>query len=324
MRSSAHTSAKQAFIGDLHALMEIPQKNARHFSQCQLSKIGAAVTVVCDVTTLPWRLNGIFAPAIPEPSSTVINHPPATADTSVRDVDRDLLVAMRDGQTAGIGELTQRLQVTATAIRQRIERLLEARLIDREKSVAGRGRPTYHYCINNAGRQVIGADPSDLVQAMWEEILAIEDPQLRDLMLQRVAERLGREYAAQLDDEAPLDERMQRLSALLASRRVSSDVISSGELPVLDIGTCPFPTLADGTNDHSMCRLEEKVLSEALGEQLQLSQCRLDGDACCQFSPAEQTASTDQPQATKQPASSNHTASNHTATGSHHANGKVG
>jgi predicted ArsR family transcriptional regulator len=253
-----------------------------------------------------------------EHSSTVLNQTPETAEPSIRDVDRELLVAMRDGQTAGIGELTERLQVTATAIRQRIERLLEAGLIDREKSVAGRGRPTYHYCINDAGRKVIGADPSDLVQAMWEEILAIEDPQLRDLMLQRVAQRLGREYAAQLDDDAPLNERMQRLSALLASRRVSSDVISSGELPVLDIGTCPFPTLADGSTDHSMCRLEEKVLSEALGEQLQLSQCRLDGDACCQFSPAEQSVSTEQTQ------SSNASTTNHQASGSHPANGQVG
>jgi predicted ArsR family transcriptional regulator len=38
-----------------------------------------------------------------------------------------------------------------------------------------------------------------------------------------------------------------------------------------------------------MCRLEEQMISEALGQPVHLSSCRLDGDACCQFSavPAE-------------------------------------
>ena len=33
-----------------------------------------------------------------------------------------------------------------------------------------------------------------------------------------------------------------------------------------------------------MCRLEEQMISEALGQPVHLSSCRLDGDACCQFS----------------------------------------
>jgi hypothetical protein len=32
-----------------------------------------------------------------------------------------------------------------------------------------------------------------------------------------------------------------------------------------------------------MCRLEEQMISEALGHEVQLSSCRLDGDSCCQF-----------------------------------------
>ena len=84
---------------------------------------------------------------------------------------------------------------------------------------------------------------------------------------------------------------MRVLSKLLSARRVNSDVISEGALPVLDINACPYPTLADGSDDHSMCRLEEKVISEALGKPVQLSQCRLDGDTCCQFAPAEVASS---------------------------------
>ena len=52
---------------------------------------------------------------------------------------------MRGGEAWGVGELTELLGVTATAVRQRIERLLEMGLIEREKVVAGRGRPTFRY-----------------------------------------------------------------------------------------------------------------------------------------------------------------------------------
>ena len=218
---------------------------------------------------------------------------PKSDSEPIRSVDRDLLIAMRGGDLMGIGDLTESLDVTATAIRQRIERLLDRGLIEREKVVAGRGRPTYRYRITDQGRRVISADSADLAEAMWREVLSIEDPELRDRMLTSIAVRMGREYAAQLDDDAPLEERMRVLSQLLSARRVRSDVISAGELPVLDIDACPFPTLAAGTDDHSMCRLEEQVLSEALGKRVQLSQCRLDGDACCQFAPADNAASAD-------------------------------
>lgn len=206
----------------------------------------------------------------------------------IRSVDRDLLVAMHGGDLVGIGELTEKLEVTATAVRQRIERMLDQGLIERQKIVAGRGRPTYQYRVTEQGRRTNAADSTELAEAMWREMLSIEDDELRGRMLHSVATRLGREYASQLDANAPLEERMQVLSQLLSRRRVSSDVTSAGDLPVLGIKACPYPTLADGSDDHTMCRLEEQVLSEALGNPVHLSQCLLNGDECCQFSPLDQ------------------------------------
>ena len=45
--------------------------------------------------------------------------------------------------------------------------------------------------------------------------------------------------------------------------------------------------MTDSSDDRSMCRLEEQMLSEALGQPVELSSCRLDGDACCQFAPIQ-------------------------------------
>ncbi len=249
---------------------------------------------------------------------------PIEKASEIRSIDRDLLVAMRQltsGRAAGgskatesgeakeqadsvgqadsvcVGELTESLGVTATAVRQRIDRLLAMALIDREKVSTGRGRPTYRYRLTVAGYRSVGANATSLADAMWREILELDDPDARERLLAGIATRLGKQFAAdvraasaEVEGES-FDARMQRLSELLASRQVITQITQrdteSGELPVLDIGACPFPTLTDVSDDRSMCRLEEQVFSEALGQKVELSSCRLDGDACCQFSPVD-------------------------------------
>ena len=205
----------------------------------------------------------------------------------LRSVDRELLLAMRSGESSSIGQLTEKLGVTATAVRQRVDRLMESGLIQRqkEKASSGRGRPTFSYLLTVAGHRSAGANPADFAEAMWLEILAIPDEQVRNNILAAVASRLGKQYAAQLAGEGEtLEERLKQLSKVMAERQIPSEVSHEGQLPVLDISLCPYPSLTDVSDDRAMCRLEEQMISEALGAPVHLSSCRLDGDDCCQFS----------------------------------------
>ncbi len=226
---------------------------------------------------------------------------PSNHSDDLRSVDRELLAALRVEGCMGIGELTEYLGVTATAVRQRLDRLMDKDLIEREKVVSGRGRPTFCYHLTSSGHEKAGADPSDLADALWREVIALEDEGLRDQILASVAKRLGKQFAAQANlgmDEpevkspeegrqghsVSLEDRLQRLSESMANRKIPMEVSRDGQMPVLDINACPYPTLTDESTDRVMCRLEEKMLSEALGQPMQLSSCRLDGDTCCQFS----------------------------------------
>ena len=220
-----------------------------------------------------------------------MNSKPASHE--LRSVDRELLFAMRGGDSFAVGELTELLGVTATAVRQRIERLLKMGLIDREKVVAGRGRPTFRYCLTVIGHRDAGANPADLADAMWREILAVEDEAIRNQLVSAVAVRLGQHFAMQLEADQSKDnfeDRMHRLSEMMTSRQMLTEVIHVGELPVLDICACPFPTLTEVSDDRAMCRLEEQMISKALGQPVHLSSCRLDGDECCQFTAVTVTA----------------------------------
>lgn len=207
----------------------------------------------------------------------------------IRSVDRQLLMAMRRGDSFAIGDLIDVLGVTATAVRQRIERLLETGLIEREKVVAGRGRPTYSYHLTVGGHRAAGANSVELADAMWREIMAIEDAVVREQLLSAIASRLGRQFASELavdGSEVSLAERIEKLSQMMVARHMATEVSHDGNLPVLDIGSCPYPSLTDVSVDRAMCKLEERMISEALGTPVHLSSCRLDGDACCQFSAA--------------------------------------
>jgi predicted ArsR family transcriptional regulator len=209
--------------------------------------------------------------------------------TDVRTVDRELLDALRGGDAFGINDLTDRLGVTATAVRQRLERMLESGLVERTKVVAGRGRPTFSYRLTLLGHRRAGADHAELADAMWHEILALPNSEVRDQLLSGIGRRLGAKYRQQVvdsgEDGDSLASRMRSLSHVLAGQRIPTDVSTQGSLPVIGFAVCPHPDLASETDRKAMCHLEEQMLSEALGSTVHLKSCRLDGDQCCQFAP---------------------------------------
>lgn len=53
------------------------------------------------------------------------------------------------------------------------------------------------------------------------------------------------------------------------------------QLPVITVDDCPYPDLAE--RDRGICAVEKMLFSELLEENVQLTQCRLEGHPCCQF-----------------------------------------
>lgn len=225
-----------------------------------------------------------------------------TAD--VRQVDRQLLDVLRRHESMAIGELVDAMGVTATAVRQRIDRMLELGLVSRTKNSQGRGRPSYAYMLSPAGHREAGADSRQLAEAMWHAISELPDPETRDWLLRQIAKRLGAEFRQELDTESSsshdsLADRMASMSQLLAEKRFLAEYSETGDLPVLDMHACPYPNLTDEDQRRDMCQLEQEMLSEALGQQMHLSQCQLDGHTCCQFAPVHNGVSNDKPESDK-------------------------
>jgi predicted ArsR family transcriptional regulator len=177
----------------------------------------------------------------------------SASQTDGRSSDAALIELLRVESSLGIGQMADSLGVTATAIRQRLERLMRQGIICRETVApgttqaaasqsrrTGRGRPAHVYSLTEKGRRTGGDN-------------------FRDLSLESVA-------------------------SMLRERRLSCDVQrgdDSGGLPVLTAYACPYPELAE--QDRGICAAERIMLQELVGSPVQLSECRLDGAACCKF-----------------------------------------
>jgi len=196
--------------------------------------------------------------------------------------DIALLDLLRTQGPQSVSQLMGAMQVTATAVRQRLTRLLKSRDIERATERMSRGRPVHRYRLTEQGRRRAGANFADLAIALWQEIREIKDAEVRRGLLSRISGRLSALYASQIRGSS-LEERMESLAELFRERKIPFEVAKSNDLPVLHAMACPYPELAE--QDRSVCSMERMMFSELLGENLRLSNCRLDGHSCCTFEP---------------------------------------
>lgn len=194
--------------------------------------------------------------------------------------DRTIVDYLRRRSGVTIGDLVEFTGVTATAVRQRLTRLMEKGLISRESTAVGRGRPMHRYSLTKAGVRSGATNYDQLAQVLWEEIREVRDAEVRQGLLKRIAERLADVYRDKIHGET-LRERMSELVQLMSGQDLPFEIDESESLPVLTALACPYPDLAE--QDRGVCAMEKMLLSNVLGEGMKLSSCRLDGASCCTF-----------------------------------------
>ncbi|MFM8573838.1 MAG: helix-turn-helix transcriptional regulator [Pirellula sp.] len=211
---------------------------------------------------------------------------PTSNQIPTRPVDQLVLDLLRREEGLTVVDLTEKLEVTATAVRQRLDRLENAGYVERRKNSAGRGRPTFSYFLTDLGWRQVGVTYTDLAVALWSEITLLEDVSTKSKLVERVSKRMGRAFRDLLPDGS-IEDRMKSLAGLMAARRIPASFVRVEGLPVLSVHACPYPDLASRDADRSLCHLEQQVLSEAVGQPLELSCCKLDGHGSCQFKPTQ-------------------------------------
>jgi len=211
--------------------------------------------------------------------------------------DAAVIELLRVDDRLGVGDLAKRLGVTATAVRQRLDRLMRAGLVGRTTvsgglSIAGepganrlRGRPSHVYSLTEKGRRTGGDNFRDLALVLWREIRSVRDPAIRQGLLSRIGAAMASMYREEVSGGTPR-QRLESTAKILQERRISCGVEpasgpENGGLPVLTSYACPYPELAE--QDRGICAAERLMLQDLVGSAVQLTECRLDGAPCCRF-----------------------------------------
>lgn len=230
----------------------------------------------------------------------------STPDEDVRPSDTPLLDVLRASGPHGVGDLARALDVTPTAIRQRLARLEQAGIVARTTGTAavaarGRGRPSHSFALSEKGRRLGGENYRDLALVLWNEVRATADPAVRRGLLGRIGAGLASLVDAEVEGTSP-EERLASAADLLRRRRVAVEFRDGAAEPAGHDGrpgpsslishSCPYPGLAE--TDRGICAAERVMIEEVVGAPVRLAECRLDGDACCRFTlvPLHATAAT--------------------------------
>jgi predicted ArsR family transcriptional regulator len=205
---------------------------------------------------------------------------------TIESSDVAILDLLRRVDSIGVSELAELMSVTPTAVRQRLNRLMADGIIERtvhRKTDASRGRPSHGYSLTEKGRRQTGSNFADLATALWNEIRAITDLEVRRGLLGRLAKTMAAMYGENVQGDTTA-ERMAEIKRVFAERNVPFSVDRSGGLPVLTAEACPYPVLAE--QDRAVCAMEKMMFSELLQDDVKLTACRLDGASCCTFETA--------------------------------------
>ncbi len=200
--------------------------------------------------------------------------------------DRPLLDLIRRKGPLTVSAMAVELGVTATAVRNRLSRLVGSGLVERQTEHGKRGRPRHTYQASAEAHKRLGQNYADLAVVLWEEMMqSVPDRKLRRFLFTRITDRLAELYRSQIKEEG-WEKRLAQLENMLQERGIEAEMTASLEkdgLPFLRQHSCPYFELAEV--DHAICALERKMLEKVLGRSLKLSQCRLDGDRSCDFTP---------------------------------------
>ena len=204
---------------------------------------------------------------------------------AVSAADRTLLVRLNRRSRAGVEQLCEDLGVTATAVRQRLNRLSDAGLVDRRPVNVGRGRPKHLYGLTGEGRRALGSNYQELADAMWSALSEVEDEGVRSFLFGRLQDTLVSRYGGDSAGQGALRERLADLRDALQVHGFTVELDESGPLPVLREHHCPYLDISE--DDPQICELEQRVFERVLGTGVALTRCCRDGDSCCEFTPDE-------------------------------------
>ncbi|MEM9412997.1 MAG: hypothetical protein AAGA30_17945, partial [Planctomycetota bacterium] len=134
-------------------------------------------------------------------------------------IDSDVIQSLLEHGDSTISEMESFLRVSATAVRQRLSRLMATGMVDRVTEGEGRGRPLHRYRVTEEGRKSLGNNLSDFAEALWQEIQAIPDESTRSQIIRGVVQRMIRTLSQQIEGKTA-EQRIESIVTVFRDREI--------------------------------------------------------------------------------------------------------
>ena len=203
------------------------------------------------------------------------------------DTRRALMQKLLEYKPAGltIGELSDELGITRTAVQQHIVGLERDGLVAAVESRSTGGRPSRSYGLTDRGYEQFPRSYDLLAQGLLAtaaETLGEEEvEQLLSVMAERIAADVGEPRAA-----AGSRERLDAVVGVM--NELGYDATSLTQADGISAANCVYHRVARQTR--AVCRFDVKLLSLLLGQPVAHTGCMLDGQSRCTFAVEQEGA----------------------------------
>ena len=203
---------------------------------------------------------------------------------------RRIIERLKRADTATAPELAAEFGLTDTAIRQHLEALENAELVERvtapssaTPASSGRGRPPVHWRLAASASSLFADRHSDLTVELIVSIRDALGEEALEAVVRTRAERQLATYRTALDDSASVSDRVHRIAELRSAEGYLAEAVESDGHMTLVEHHCPIRDAADSCA--GLCSAELNLFQKALGPDVTVAreQHLLDGGQRCAY-----------------------------------------
>lgn len=204
--------------------------------------------------------------------------------TDLSGAKRRIIERLKRVDTITAPELAAEFGLTDTAIRQHLETLEAAELVERTSAPAvGRGRPPVRWRLTDTSSSLFADRHADLTVELIACIRAALGEEALEKVVQTRAERQLVNYRAALEGASDLPERIKRLADIRNAAGYEAEVLADGAHLTLVEHHCPIRCAAESCA--SLCHAELNLYEDVLGPDVlvERDQHLLGGDRRCTY-----------------------------------------
>ncbi len=188
---------------------------------------------------------------------------------------------------ASVASLAEALDVSPITIRHHLGTLQGEGLIKVEAERLHVGRPKHLYSVTEAAQRYFPNKYHVLVDRLLDELKSKLPPSQVEAIIDGMAASVAARYNTQRVD-GTIEERLQHLVEVLGEEGFMAAVSRVDGNTVLTELNCPY--LYVGQRHPEVCRIDQTLIRQVLGADVEQTSCVLNGDASCVFSVKDHSA----------------------------------